>query len=320
MARRAAIDVGTNSVRLLVADVRASTPVRSPRLRPVARRIEITRLGEGLDPGGVIQPAAAARTAAAIGEFTRLAASAGVPDPVIVGTHALRAARNPKELLRRLDRPVRVLTGEEEAQLGFQGALAGLAISGRVPHAVVADIGGGSVELTEGTPGGVGETHSLPLGCVVLTRRFLAHDPPRATEVDALRATLSRDLGPILAGLRPRRFRLVGVGGTITTMAALAQRLRPYDPDRVHGYSLSAGAVRELTATLLRLPLVDRRRLPGLQPGRADIIGAGALVLEHLLVGLGRRALTVSEADLLWALLLARPPAPPHRTRKPRAV
>ncbi len=264
----------------------------------------ITRLGEGLGDGGMIRPEAAARTAAAVEEFAGLAASVGVPDPVIVGTYALRVARNPEELLRRLDRPVRVLTGEEEARLGFQGALAGLATSGRGFHAVVADIGGGSVELTEGAPGGAGETHSLPLGCVVLTRRFLAHDPPQPREVAALRAFIARSLRSILERLRRRRFRFIGVGGTITTMAALAQRLRPYDPDRVHGYSLSVSAVRELTAKLLHLPLVDRRRLPGLQPGRADIIGAGALVLEHLLAGLGRRVLIVSEADLLWALLL----------------
>ncbi len=324
MTRRAAIDVGTNSVRLLVAEVAEARPTSrrsshanpcrsSPRrvlvsslrlrLRPVLRRITITRLGEGLDAGGAIRPAAAARTAAAIEEFAALAAAAGVPQPLVVGTYALRAARNPEELFRRLDRPVRVLTGEEEARLGFRGALAGLRIIGAPSHVLVLDIGGGSVELTLGTPRGIEETHSLPLGCVVLTRRFLAHDPPRAAEGAALRAHLARRLGPVLARLR-RRLRLVGVGGTITTVAALAQRLVPYDPDKVHGYRLSAGAVRALTAGLLSRPLADRRRLPGLQPERADIIGAGALVLEHVLVELGRRFLVVSEADLLWALVL----------------
>lgn len=314
MARRAAIDVGTNSVRLLVADVAGapasprsprvspSASVRRPRLRPILRRIAITRLGEGLDVGGALRPEAAARTAAAIVEFAGLAASAGAPKPIVVGTYALRVARNPEELLRRV-RPVRVLSGHEEARLGYQGALAGLGASG-ASRVVVVDIGGGSVELTEGTPGRIGATHSFPLGCVVLTRRFLAHDPPRPAEIAALRRSLTRRLGPILAGLRRRRFRLVGVGGTITTMAALAQRLAPYDPDRVHGYRLSLTAVRALTADLLALPLADRRRLPGLQPARADIIGAGALVLEHLLAGAGRRSFVVSEADLLWALLL----------------
>ncbi len=323
MARQAAIDVGTNSVRLLVADVvgapasprpprlsprhttRRSAPasVRRPRLRPILRRIAITRLGEGLDVGGAFRPEAVARTAAAIVEFAGLAESASVPDPIVVGTYALRVARNPEELLRRIGRPVRVLTGREEARLGYRGALAGLGASG-ASRVVVVDIGGGSVELTEGTPGRISAVHSLPLGCVVLTRRFLAHDPPRPADIAALRRFLTRRLGPILVGLRRHRVRLVGVGGTITTMAALAQRLAPYDADRVHGYRLSVTAVRALTANLLALPLADRRRLPGLQPGRADIIGAGALVLERLLAGVGRRSIVVSEADLLWALLL----------------
>lgn len=302
MSRRAAIDVGTNTVRLLVADVSPSH-ASSPSLHPVLRRLIITRLGEGLGDGGMIRPAAAERTAAAIREFASLAASAGVPEPMIAGTYALRVARNPEELFRRLDRPVRVLTGDEEARLGFQGVLAGLGVSGRGFSIVTVDIGGGSVELTEGTPHGIAQTHSLPLGCVVLTQRFLAHDPPSASEVGAVRAFLSGHLKSILAGLRGRRFRLAGAGGTITTMAALAQRLSPYDPDRVHGYRLAATAVRRLTAQLLALPLAERRRLPGLQPERADVIGAGALVLEHLLAGLGRRALIASEADLLWALL-----------------
>ncbi len=221
-----------------------------------------------------------------------------------MGTYALRAARNPEELLRRLHRPVRMLTGREEARLGFRGALAGLGITGAASQILVVDIGGGSVELTWGTPRGIAESRSLPLGCVVLTRRFLPHDPPRSAEVAALRAHLAQNLGPIVSRLRRRRLRLVGVGGTITTLAALDQRLTPYDPDRVHRYRLSTSAVRALTADLLAQPLADRRRRPGLQPERADVIGAGALVLEHLLVALGRRSLVVSEADLLWALVL----------------
>lgn len=275
-----------------------------PRLEPVLRRISITRLGEGLGAGGSIGPVAAARTATAVEEFAGLAASAGAPSPEVVGTYALRTARNPEELLRRLDRPVRVLTGPEEARLGFQGALAGLGITRAGFHILVADVGGGSVELTRGTPRRIDESHSLPLGCVVLTQQFLAHDPPHPAEVAALRAQLAQSLDPILFRLRRRRLRLVGVGGTITTLAALDQRLAPYDPDRVHGYRLKTSAVRALTKGLVSEPLAARRRRPGLQPERADIIGAGALVLEHLLVSLGRRSLVVSEADLLWALVL----------------
>jgi exopolyphosphatase / guanosine-5'-triphosphate,3'-diphosphate pyrophosphatase len=263
----------------------------------------ITRLGEGLQGDGIIRPAAAARTAAAVEEFAQMAESHGTPPPAVVGTHALRAARNPEELLDRLLFPVRVLGGEDEARLGFQGALAGLGPLPPATRLLVVDIGGGSVEVTRGTPRGVRESVILPLGAVTLTQQFLSHDPPLGAEVTALRRHLGRVLSPSLARMQGR-FRLVGVGGTITTMAALAQHLDPYDPDRVHGFRLPPRAVDAVTGQLLALPLEGRRRLSGLQPERADIIPAGALVLQHLLRTLGRQSITVSEADLLWALVL----------------
>jgi exopolyphosphatase/guanosine-5'-triphosphate,3'-diphosphate pyrophosphatase len=321
--RQAAIDIGTNSVRLLVAEVadaasaahsspRAHSPdsvpfqasPSYPRLTPVVRRMAMTRLGEGLEAGGMIDAAAAARTAAAVREFVAFAAAAGAPHVEIVGTYALRVARNPEELLRRLDHPVRVLSGAEEARLGFHGALGGLGIVRTGARTLVVDIGGGSVEFALGTPQDIEETHSVPLGAVVLTRRFLPHDPPRALDVAGLRALLTETLDPLLTRLSHPRSLLAGVGGTITSLAALDQRLDPYDPDRVHGYRLRTSAVRAITADLLAQPLADRRRRPGLQPERADIICAGALVLEHVLVTLSRRSVMVSEADLLWALVL----------------
>ena len=305
MARRAAIDIGTNSVRLLVAEV-SDTPRSRPwfPLRPVARDMAITRLGEGLEAGGALRPDAVARTAAFVTAYAGRAASLGVSRPVVAGTYALRVARNAEEFLARLTVPVRVLTGEEEARLGFRGALAGLGILPSQMRILVVDIGGGSVEMTWGTAREVTESCSLPLGAVVLSRQFLVSDPPTEMESRALREHVARTLDPHLGRLRRLRFHLVGVGGTITTMAALSQRLVPYDPDRVHGYRLSRTKIADLTARLLALRLADRRRLPGLQPERADIIPAGALVLMHLMVGLGRRSLVVSEADLLWGLLL----------------
>jgi len=305
VSRRAAIDVGTNSVRLLVADV-PNHPGHDATfpLRPVARDIAITRLGEGLEAGGALEPHAAARTAAAVAAYAARATSLGAPKPEVVGTYALRVARNPDELFNRLAFPVRVLTEDEEARLGFRGAVAGLRIRTPRSRILVVDIGGGSVELTVGTPREVTETHSLALGSVVLTRQFLAGDPPTQSEVRALREHLARLLDPLLARFRRQRPRLVGVGGTITTMAALAQRLAPYDPERVHGFRLSRATIAHLIADLLALPLASRRRLPGLQSERADIIVAGALVLEHLVVVMDRPSLVVSEADLLWAILL----------------
>lgn len=317
MVRRAAIDIGTNSVRLLVADVLDGRRASS-RLRPVLRHLAITRLGEGLIPGGRLRPTAVARTAAAVRRCLSLAQHAGVPDPVIVGTYALRTARNPQALLSRLGRPLRILDGAEEARLGYAGVLAGFA--SRAPRrAVVVDIGGGSVELTSGRGRQIVAARSLPAGAVRLTERFLRHDPPHADEVAAVRGHLGRIVDAPLsavagvrgAAVRQTSLRIFGVGGTITTMAAIIQRLRPYDPARVHGFRMSRGEVTRLTARLAAMPLAARRRLAGLQPERADIIVAGALVLEHLLDRLRARAITVSEADLLWALVLE--PAPVAR-------
>jgi exopolyphosphatase / guanosine-5'-triphosphate,3'-diphosphate pyrophosphatase len=305
VSRRAAIDVGTNSVRLLVAEIPDPLrPTASPPFHPLARESVITRLGDGLDVGGLLRPDAAARTADAVAAYAARATSLGVERPVIVGTFALRAARNPEELCRRLAFPVRVLTAEEEARLGFRGALAGLGLHAARFRTLVIDIGGGSVEVTVGTPREVRESHSLPLGSVVLTRRFLTGDPPTESEVGALREHATRLLDPILTPLRAQRVRTIGVGGTITTMAALSLRLSPYDPDRVHGFRLSRTRIAALTADLRARPLADRRRLPGLQPARADIITAGALVLERVMVASGSGSLVVSEADLLWAILL----------------
>lgn len=316
MVRRAAIDVGTNSVRLLVADVLDAAP-SSPRLRPVLRRLTITRLGEGLTPGGRLRPGAVARTAVEVRRCVALARDAGAPDPALVGTYALRAARNPQLLLSRLGRPLRILAGDEEARLGYNGVLAGLATRRRPSHLLVLDIGGGSIELTWGRGSRIVAARSVPAGAVVLTERFLAHDPPRPAELDGLRSHLARIVdphlvaGPSAPGLGaawPRSFRMIGVGGTITTMAAIVQRLTPYDPDRVHGFRLSRVDVARIAGDLAAMPVAARRRLPGLQPERADIIVAGALVLERVLRMAGARAITVSEADLLWALLLGHAP------------
>ena len=308
MSRRAAIDIGTNSVRLLVADVAdaSDAPDSCPRLRPVLRRLQITRLGEGLTPGGRIHPEAAQRTAVVVEQFAALAADAGAPDPTLVGTHALRSAQNPDELLGRLRRPVRILSGDEEARLGYAGALAGLGRSGPASPLLVVDIGGGSVELTWGSGEQIERSVSLPAGAVVLTERFLAHDPPLAAEVAALREHLAGTLDPPLSQAARQPLALVGVGGTITTIAAIEQRLSPYDPDQIHGFRLSIRAVEGITQELAASTVVERRGLPGLQPERADIIVAGALVLQHVLWKCDVRSMIVSEADLLWALVLTR--------------
>ena len=311
MLRRAAIDIGTNSVRLLVADLRESSPLTPEAVlaglpvRPVLRRLVITRLGEGLAVDGLIREAAAERTAEVVQQFAEAAEGIGAPAPAIFATYAVRAARNPSVLLARVPRPVQVLKGEEEARLGFLGAIAGLGDRDAGTAILVLDIGGGSIELTLGTPCGVRESHSFPLGCVVLTQQFLAHDPPQNQEVTALRAYVATTVGPLLERAVSTLDAVVGVGGTITTMAALAQRLTAYDPDRVHGYRLALPQIEDTLGVLQSRSLNDRRSLPGLQPERADVIIAGALVLRDVVERLGGRTIEVSEADLLWGVLVA---------------
>ena len=302
MTRRAAIDIGTNSVRLLVADV--GEGAGGDAIRPVDRRLAITRLGESLHAGGLLTPDAAARTAAAVEEYVARAKGWDVPHPVVAATYAVRAARNPEVLLSRLSVPVRVLSGDEEAGLGFRGVVAGLRDLAAATSVVVLDVGGGSVEITWGSAqDGVEGGRSLPIGCVVMTRRAIAHDPPAPAEIAALEETLAAALEPVLVPLRSRTERLIGVGGTVTTLAAMAQRLVPYDHDRVHGSRLTAAEVGRLLETLRGLPLADRRGLPGLQPERADVIIAGTLVVRCVLGSLRCDAITASEADLLWALV-----------------
>lgn len=294
------IDIGTNSVRLLVADVHGSPP----HLQPVLRHLQITRLGERLTPGGRIQPEAAARTAEAVKRCIALARDAGVTVPVLVGTHALRIAQNSDEVVARFEYPVRILTGTEEARLGYRGVVDGLGASRIRSRLLVIDIGGGSVELTWGHRARIEASQSVPAGAVVLTEQFLTHDPPLATEIAALRDHLTRTLDPGLSTAFRKPLGIAGVGGTITTMAAIDQRLSPYDSARVHGYRLSRRAVDRLTSEMVAVPVATRRCLPGLQPERADIIVAGALVLQHLLTRAGVRSMIVSEADFLWALAL----------------
>ena len=268
------------------------------------RRIEITRLGEGVAARRLIRPAAAARTAAAVNSFVRLAAGKGVTSPIVVGTDALRLARNPDALLARLRLPVRILSGEEEAWLGYVGALVGIGPLRAQANILVLDIGGGSVELTWGTSSGVRGIRSLPLGAVAMTERFLAHDPPLASEVAALQTALTRWLRPVVGRIARRPLRVFGVGGTVTTLAAIEQHLSRYDPERIHRFRLTRRAVDAMTGRLLAMTVAERREIRGLQPERADVILAGALVLRYLLAALGCRQITVSEADLLWGLLL----------------
>jgi exopolyphosphatase/guanosine-5'-triphosphate,3'-diphosphate pyrophosphatase len=300
--RVAAIDCGTNSLRLLVADVTAG------RLADVTRRLEIVRLGQGVDSTGRIAPAALARTLRVLAEYRKVIDAASVSAVRMVATSATRDAANADEFVAGvvgvLGIEPEVLTGEEEARLSFTGATAELAGSG--PY-LVADIGGGSTELVVGDAAAVTAAASVDIGCVRLTERHLHGDPPTPAEVAAARADIRAALETAAATVPVAAARtLVGLAGSVTTVAALALGLASYNPARIHHARVSAQAVHEQTARLLALTRAARAGLAVMHPGRADVIGGGALVLSEIMRRFAFGEVLVSEHDILdgiaWSL------------------
>lgn len=291
--RVAAMDCGTNSLRLLVTDVRGDEK------RDVVRDMRVVRLGQGVDETGRFHPDALDRTLAVTREFGELATVLGAQRIRFCATSAARDAENADELNDGVEsilgvRP-EVLTGEDEARASFLGATRSTTGS-----ALVVDIGGGSTELVVGADGDVQWSHSFDVGSVRLTERFLPSDPVSIDEVTALEAYLDRLLVPQVSSLEPVST-LVGVAGTITTVAAHALELPSYDSSAIHGARISVDDMRTACLSLLRMSVADRRALPFMHPGRADVIGAGAMILDAVLdaVPLATDTVTVSEHDIL---------------------
>lgn len=295
MSRVAAIDIGTNSVLLLVAER------SSGALSAIVERATITRLGEGVDRHGELSAAARARTLECLARYADEARSLGVAAIAAVGTSAMRDARGGPEFAadaaRVLGAPPRIVSGDEEARLTFGGALSGLEIAGA---SLVFDVGGGSTELVVGAGRVPGARVSLDVGAVRLSERHVAHDPPLPSELDAARATVRAALAS--APRPPDGATVVGVAGTVTTLAAIALEIVPYDGARVHGATLSADAVSDVAARLAKLPLARRREVPGLDPKRADVIPCGAVIVEETLSCFGARELVVSDRGVRWGL------------------
>ncbi len=264
--RVAAMDCGTNSLRLLVTDVRGD------QKRDVVREMRVVRLGQGVDETGRFHPDALERTLAVTREFGELATVLGAERVRFCATSAARDASNADELsdgVRSvLGIDLEVLSGEEEARASFLGATRSLA-----GPALVVDIGGGSTELVVGADGDVGWSHSFDVGSVRLTERFLRSDPASIDEVTALESYLDDVLTPRLSGLDPVS-NLVGVAGTITTVAAHALELPSYDSSQIHGARISVDDVRTACLSLLRMSVADRRALPFMHPGRGVTFGA----------------------------------------------
>lgn len=294
----AAIDIGTNSVLLLVARVGPGGA-----LEPIEERATITRLGEGVDKTRVLAPAAVERTLACLAEYGEVISKLGVERVDAVGTSAMRDAHGGDDLRRRardlLGVEPRTISGDEEARLTFRGGLSGIHLP--AGNVVVFDIGGGSTEFIVGdaTTRLQREGTSLDVGSVRLTERHVRSDPPSAAELDAVGADIARalDKAPSMRGAK-----LVGVAGTVTTIAAIAREVDPYDAAKVHGAELSLEEVRAVTARLAALPLAERVKLPGLSPKRADVIVAGAKLCAMILERAGATSVIVSDRGVRWGL------------------
>lgn len=300
-SRVATLDIGTNSVLLLVA------ARDGQHVRPLVERATITRLGEGVDASGELAPAAVERTLACLRSYADEISRWDVDCVAAVGTSAMRDAAGGEAFCDAAQavlgaRPS-VISGEREAQLTFDGALVGLDPEGVM---AVFDIGGGSTEIIVGARVGKGRgtlarAKSLDVGAVRLTERHVRHDPPTAAEIDAIRQDVRQALraAPSMKG-RP----LIGVAGTVTTLTAFAHGVAPYDARLVHGAVLSRTSLREAVAELAALPLAERRKLAAIEPKRADVIVAGGILAEELCDAAEADRLIASDRGVRWGLAL----------------
>jgi exopolyphosphatase / guanosine-5'-triphosphate,3'-diphosphate pyrophosphatase len=308
--RVAAIDCGTNSLRLLVADVDPAAGT----LADVDRRMEIVRLGQGVDATGRLAPAALARTLRALRSYSAIVAATRASAVRMVATSATRDAANAADFVTGVRAVLgvdpEVLSGDEEARLSFTGATTELAGGAAAAPYLVADIGGGSTEFVLGDAAVVSGAVSVDIGCVRMTERHLHGDPPTPAEVAAARADIGAALDVVAAKIAGTDARtLVGLAGSVTTVAALALGLDAYDAGRIHHARIGAGQVREQTARLLAQSHAERARLGVMHPGRVDVIGGGALVLEAIMARFGFSEVLASEHDILdgiaWSLARA---------------
>jgi exopolyphosphatase / guanosine-5'-triphosphate,3'-diphosphate pyrophosphatase len=304
VSRVAAVDIGTNSVRLLVADVDGTSP-REAKIVPLDRRMRITRLGQGVDGTRALAPEAIARTVAVLREYRDALTEHGVTQVRATATSAARDASNRDEFFTAAHDALGVmpelLSGEEEAALSFLGATADL--ESAAPYLVV-DIGGGSTEFVLGTDAPVGLV-SLDMGCVRITEQFIHSDPPAPEELSNAVAVV-RDLVAEVPRVIPGALdavTLVGLAGTVTTVAAVEQGLPEYDPERIHHFRLTREAAEDVFRTLATESAEQRRHNPGLEPGRVDVIVGGAAVLVGIFRVLGFDDMLVSEADILDGLV-----------------
>lgn len=300
MTRYAAIDCGTNAIRLLIADVHGG------RLTDVTRRMLTVRLGEGIDATGEFSAAALERTFTAVDDYASEIARYDVRDVRMVATSASRDARNAQVFVdgvrERLGVMPEVIAGTQEAELSFIGAVRGLPSTLLESPVLICDIGGGSTEfvLGDAATASVAAACSVDVGCVRMTERHLHDDPPSAEQIEQTVLTIDRVLDEAFDQIDVADIRtFVGLAGSVTTVAALAHRLPTYDAAAIHGSLMTLGQVEDVTHRLLAMTRAERAAEPVMHPGRVDVIAGGALVLRQIMRRLPLEFVIASETDLL---------------------
>ena len=303
--RVGAIDIGSNSVRLLVADLPGGDPWGAD-METVARAGEACRLGKGLHETGRVDEALVERAGTIVHEFMRRARSLGARHVVAAATAALRRATNGAAAAERISEvsqvPVRILSEADEARLVYRAVVIGLGQSVRGSQSVVFDLGGGSTEVASGVGERLGRWTSLPFGAVTLTERLGVSDPPTEAELAASRDWVRQELMHGCASFPDRVAVLAGVGGTITVLAALEAGMNAYDPTLLEGAFMPRERVLALVDRLVRATHEERRAMPVMGEGRADIVGTGALVVEGLLERFQAPGLICSTQGLRYGL------------------
>jgi exopolyphosphatase / guanosine-5'-triphosphate,3'-diphosphate pyrophosphatase len=298
--RVAVVDMGTNSTRLLVADLDGG------RVHELERRSTVTRLGRGVDTSGQLSAEAIEDVCAVVGSYIEIYERLGAEQVRAIATSAVRDASNGSmfqaELRERFALDAEILDGAEEARLTYIGAYAE-----RPPAAktMVVDIGGGSTELVIGDGNDVGFYVSLQAGTVRHTERHITHDPPLASELEKLAGDVQGLIDNALEGAALAQASFgIGVAGTPTSLAAIDQQLDPYDPELVHGHRMSLESIQHMLSTLAAMPLSERVQVPGLHEGRAPTIVAGVIILIQVMRAFGLTEIEASEHDILWGAAL----------------
>ncbi|MBI2364428.1 MAG: Ppx/GppA family phosphatase [Deltaproteobacteria bacterium] len=300
--RCAFIDIGTNAILCLIVELR-----ETGRFRVLEDLAEIPRLGEGVDRTKRVGAAGERRSVKVLESYLSQCRNLGVEEIIAGGTSALRDAQNSGEVLARLQArlgfEIRVLSGEEEAAYSFLSVQRGLSLAGR--ELLVIDVGGGSTEFIRGNDSGMAEALSVDLGAVRLTERLLRSDPVKPEEYEGMVAPIDRELAPLRDRWRNSgsSLTLVGIAGTFTTLAAVEKKLTRYSHSEVHGSRLTLAEVRRQARLFLDKTIAERKKIPGLEPKRADVILAGACLIERIMTLFHAREVIVSDQGVRYGLL-----------------